>query len=607
MFLENNTRRPEPPQYEFNGGVPGIGPTGSAGGGSNMGHSRRKGISPALVTSNNNISREAAISVHCSPFSCTGRLKLLKLNSSPSPFKAPSSSTNTVAEKSTLDTTAYIAATDDTKPAATATTLSSKSSSDGSVEFEILQAVGVGGTKREARHVASAGLLKRLFPECKDMVQVKAAAMAARERYDVSKALKFAAQKIESRRYLNRLVNSITGSGSNSTDEGVGDLDSFALASPTDPPLPASIRKEFQNLQEGHCGPVNTTDPAVRQVSRQKQLYAFVDSALQSLNERDEEGRCLPEVLTEDDVGRTVLRRAEPEDLPRVLKLLSTSHGNHKKKNQISGTAATLTLLGPVSVLAEGSAFVDNYSVDHDDNGADDDDDNGTRRIISDAAQSWSCCTVVLLLCRAITAYEDPPLGCAVLTYGFSMQQGKLFRVAHLAAEPHLPKERFFECLQDFCHFAKCTLHVEEAAAKGAAAANYRRFSCAELRGIIQSHLADRCHPTAPAAAAATSAEDDNNSSTHVGSGGSSCCNSRRLASLSLAAAGAGSSGGTARSNNNTTSSLLSSVREESEASDESGSDKRASPSTTTTTKSGAADAAAQHRSSKPSKRTRVE
>jgi hypothetical protein len=622
-----NTRRPEPPQYEFKSGVPALFPSGwgraAAAASSNVAHYRNKVISPSAVTSSshNNTNRADATSVYCSPFSCTGRLKLLKLNSSPSPSSvstsseatAVGSSSSSTAPKITGDAPCDTAATEDSKPSATADTatlIRNMSNHNGVIEFEILQAIGVGGTKREARHVASAGLLKCLFPECKDMAQVKVAAMAARERYDLSKALKSAAQKIESRRELNRLVNSSTAGGIND-DDGIGDLASLALAIPTDPPLPAQVLKELQTLLDGHHGPMDTTVPAVRQASRQKQLYAFVDMALQSLNERDEEGRCLPEELTADDVGRTVLRRAEPEDLPRIVKLLSTSHGNHRMKNNISGTAAMLTLLGPVSVLAEGSAFVENYIVPDDDG---DDDTVDTGRIISEAGRAWSCCTVVLLLCRAITAYEDPPLGCAVLTYSFSMQQGKLFRVAHLAAEPHLPRERFYECLQDFCHFAKCTLHVEEtaaAAAIAADAANSRSFSDSELRGTIQSHLLLNRKIRA-------TAEDRKNSSTNGSGGGdgsssSSSSTSRRLASLSLAAA-AGT--GSAARSNATTSSLLSSVLEESEASeDESGgSDKRASSTITTThntsgamAAAAAAAVAAPHRISKPSKRTRVE
>ncbi|KAI2512923.1 Double-stranded RNA binding motif [Fragilaria crotonensis] len=63
-------------------------------------------------------------------------------------------------------------------------------SSTVTTKVKVLTGVGIGATKREARHVASAKLLSLLFPDCEGMVEVKACAEAARERYAASKALK---------------------------------------------------------------------------------------------------------------------------------------------------------------------------------------------------------------------------------------------------------------------------------------------------------------------------------------------------------------------------------------------------------------------------------
>ena len=68
----------------------------------------------------------------------------------------------------------------------------------------------------------------------------------------------------------------------------------------------------------------------------------------------------------------------------------------------------------------------------------------------------WSSSTIVLLLCRAF--HEDPPLGCAVLTLGFSMQKGKILRIAQIASKPHQPRERFIETLSDFSKYMGCYL-----------------------------------------------------------------------------------------------------------------------------------------------------
>ena len=356
--------------------------------------------------------------------------------------------------------------------------------------------------------------------------------------------LSFQASLLESQRHIacgfQRLINR------NHDDNVAFDLESFAAASQTDPPLPFQISRSIQNLIADRRSPraVGPHDPPVRQASRQQQLMTMVDKALQSLNDRDEEGRSLPEELTENDVGRTVLRRAEPEDFPRVIKLLSsiTNHSS-KKKCKVRGAASSSTLLGPVSVLA--SEF----------------DSMGSLTTVSEACRSWSSCTVVLLLCRAIAAYEDPPLGCAVLTLGFTMERGRVFRVAQIANEPHLPKERFLECLEDFCRFAKCNLQVEEEAAS----TRSHRFSNDELWDILESHIANH-------------------------NDGRVAVDKRGSLENSIMTRRKGSSRSTTGAPRTSASPFLSSVREESEASDES-SEKRTSAK----------------RKNKPSKRSRVE
>lgn len=206
-----------------------------------------------------------------------------------------------------------------------------------------------------------------------------------------------------------------------------------------DPVLPADFKESLEAIHKGHCdggrdgGSVGGDGDAkqrFRQWSRKKQLDTKVELALQQVNERDDEGRwssCL-----EDDVGRTVLRRALPEDFYSLKKLLG-------------GTV-------PSSL--------------------------------------WSSQCVTLLLCRAIAAYEDPPLGCAVLSPDFSMTDGRLLRMAKIGNEPHLPKERFVECLRHFASAMDCKLvnpmefHV--------------RLSLAEAEVLINSSLSTPPKSTRP-------------------------------------------------------------------------------------------------------------
>eukprot|EP00980_Cylindrotheca_fusiformis_P022259 scaffold9159_cov121-Cylindrotheca_fusiformis.AAC.1 len=297
----------------------------------------------------------------------------------------------------------------------------------GQPSFEILQALGVGGTKREARHTASAKLLAKLFPNCKGMAAVKHAAEAARERYAADKALKQQSKRSRS------------STDAPEVDEGrkfIGDERqtlSFAMSS-NSPALPHAIEEHL--LRALNCeGGQNRSKAAhpnepdlARQHSRHKQLDEIINSSLQKLNEHDEDGRSRPDELTVDDVGRTVLRQATTGDGHWIVKLLEGNVASHS----------------PVSTL--GGLVKDSQM--------------SSKKIGIDPFPLWSSSTIVLLLCRAIAPYEDPPLGFAAMTLGFSMERGRTLRVAQIASESHLPRERFIEVLQSFACQMYCSLEV---------------------------------------------------------------------------------------------------------------------------------------------------
>ena len=250
-----------------------------------------------------------------------------------------------------------------------------------------LEAQGTGSNKRESRQNASAQLLALLFPDCQDMVEVKAAAEAAREQL-----VKARANKRPSGRSGEAGQAAVAPKPSRLTQWRL-DWQETADTMPVVVPQILSI-------------PVDASpETSARRDSRLRQVEAQVDRALQRLKDEHES---LPPELTEDDVGRTILRRAGPEDLPRIRKLLD-----------------------------ERSASDDELS-----------------------SRWWSTSSFALLLCRAIAALEDPPLGCAVLTLGFDMEKGKVLRVAQIGNEPHLPRERLLECLQTFAVCMNATLVV---------------------------------------------------------------------------------------------------------------------------------------------------
>ena len=391
-------------------------------------------------------------------------------------------------------------------------------------QYQILQDKGVGCTKREARHTASARLLALLFPECDDLVQVKQAAEAARERYAASKALKQKYQREAKKSFVLGRPSSHQSKYGADDDDEYGDDDNgvenicgiespptdltFALAKTTTAAttddddeqnddnnvlsIPAAIKQRILFAIEpslvvpdgdgqgkddfnGEVVAAEEEEEAAaqaRQISRRNQLNDRIDKALQKLNEHDEEGRSLPDELTADDVGRTVLRRASPEDLDWIAKLLG------KGESLLSLPPSPISILGPSATETVGATCT---------KGSSSQSSSSARGIsqLSQANRLWSSSTIVLLLCRAIAPHEDPPLGCAALNLGFSMEKGRELRIAQLASEQHLPRERFIECLQSFASCFGCNLETSSSQRPP----NFICLAERECHRIISSHL----------------------------------------------------------------------------------------------------------------------
>jgi hypothetical protein len=134
-----------------------------------------------------------------------------------------------------------------------------------------------------------------------------------------------------------------------------------------------------------------------------------------------------------------------------------------------------------------------------------------------------------------------------VLTLGFSMERGRVLRLAEIASETHLPRERFVECLEGFSSCMHCGLELEREKKTG------KRFTTDDLKAIVESYVSTDSGKHGDSKVAAASKDPTSESIKRV-------------------------------------SSPLQSVREESEVSDSSGVEHH-------NTK----------RSSKPSKRSRVE
>jgi len=409
-------------------------------------------------------------------------------------------------------------------------------------EEQVLEAQVVGGTKREARHMAAAKLLAMLFPECENMAAVKATAEAMRDQYAASKR-----ERHEISLRLFRLFRQqCSGDDSDNSNQDCSsallnreqrpnELPSddwvFAKALSTDPSLPAPIMDSLNDLL-GHpkeltgrareraaeeelvssVSAVALSDDKKRLsasvarqpqgINRQKQLDSLVESALQNLNDRDEEGRSLPEELTENDVGRTMLRRADPEDMACIKKFFSAAATEIRRtrlsrSRSFDSSSPKLVSAGSldaptshVPFLSESlSGLSDDLSSTNTNNNGQSDKDSSD---ISSRLWSASSSSIVLLLCRAIAPHEDP-LGCAILTMRFSMKFGRTLCLApgQLANLPHLPRERFIECLQAFSKCMGCHFQVVESSSAMTTIEPQRIFlSTSYLVSIVESHVA---------------------------------------------------------------------------------------------------------------------
>ena len=386
--------------------------------------------------------------------------------------------------------------------------------------METMTAVGTGATKREARHVASAKLLAMLFPECDGMVQVKAAAEAAREAHAAQKAMKQQTKRHASFtqfRHARRRLEQQQASSSSPRNK----LSNMMMGAPMswDPPLPKSLSK-FLCTELGFAIPFSEDDLAgvnvealsisekpasapketvasssppiphmesKRPNSRQKQLEDIVESALQQQGAFG-----VDDDVNDEDVGRTVLRMGEASDLKWIYKLLTDSSpfvgrpGSHQKQAKVG-------LPGPFSVLQLKPAEVVSYK-----------DDGIAKSNVS--SRLWGPVTIILLLCRAIAPLDEPPLGCSILTVGFSMTKGKILRVAEIGFEPHLPRERFIECLEKFAANMNCTLEVGPDLRSSSKAAQQQNqhggvssttemcWTSCELRLFIEEHIKGFAH-----------------------------------------------------------------------------------------------------------------
>ena len=385
-----------------------------------------------------------------------------------------------------------------------------------------MSAVGTGGTKREARHVASAKLLAMLFPECNGMAEVKRAAEAKREAYAATKAQKMQSKRMVTRDgdpnkqklfsflrskstneptppealvqfmdevltnpYGHRINEDSTTTKTNSSSDTMdvhGRAAKHTKESKEMTPVGAlsadevsvenlSISEEKGVEKDSGCSTVN---PALFQPSKTTEMSRSTLSSssppslslssshhnLSSIRQKQLEDKVLAALELQNDVqeslpdyvGRTVLRVAEPQDKNWILSLLKEDppavpsvddHTECSFDEDESIDETALSKSGLQTQVRKGT-----HGVPTDD----------TANEEANLALTSTPSTVVLLLCRAIAPYDEAPLGCAIMTPGFTFTKGRTLEITNLGNGPHFPKERFMECLEAFATNMQCVL-----------------------------------------------------------------------------------------------------------------------------------------------------
>ena len=272
-----------------------------------------------------------------------------------------------------------------------------------------LTGTGLGSTKRESKHKASAQLLSSLFPGCSSIVEVKAEAEASRELYAANRVATSQTKRAklsspESKKSSKRSAFSGTPSSSKS---GISLL-SLSLSEP----------KRAKRTQW-------TADE-----KKQQPFQDEVDAALLSLQELDDEGESNND---DDDVERIVLKRATEVDADHIHALMK------KYRSSLSKKECSTTQNEPLNLGGE-------------DPESDNDDETQEQEVqLSDE-------TFILVLSRA-AATQDPPLGCAILTLDTSSEE-RVLALSRVDHEKHLPRERFDECLETFAKSIDCSIET---------------------------------------------------------------------------------------------------------------------------------------------------
>lgn len=357
-----------------------------------------------------------------------------------------------------------------------------------------LESIGTGSTKREAKHKASAQMLSMLFPECSSLVEVKAAAEAARETYAKNRAVTSKRMKrsngensdFDEKGHPSECKEPLSSSSQHTKEVNFFDSNIISQFLPIDGeiPMPSVVINRIKSLTgvgaidgsniQGNAAKIkmgqsfgdnvsvaslSLSDPIeeLKQCGieddqensffnfelafdRQRRFQNDVDSVLLNIRDAVDNNE-----TSDEDYSKFVLHRAKPEDCDCVHALLD----KHKKRHHSPGDS-DIILKGPLGLLgakSPGSGAIDNIAPY-----------DSSHCKFEKASNLWGTSAIILLLSRVVAAHDEPPLGCAILILGFSLEEGRTLSICDIAHETHLPRERFLECLSQFAYKMNCKL-----------------------------------------------------------------------------------------------------------------------------------------------------
>lgn len=284
-----------------------------------------------------------------------------------------------------------------------------------------IESTGTGSTKRESKHRASAKLLAMLFPECSSMVEVMAAAEAARECYAAKREEAIAQTKRAKLSNSRSFSPAATAALLPTTNaEGFSHNDQLSQ-------LRLTMKHSSDKLKVAKTEEAEALNDDLFSVAG----LSLSEPTRDSKNTLEKKVKIALKLMyggkeTEGSAGFR-LRCMGIDDYDRLGSLL-----NESLETQNTSTDREETVQKDARVTSEFN--------------------------LSDLKLSSS--TAVLLITRTDVSNDDSPLGMSILSTLGNESKENMLSVNFLKHEDHLPRETFIECLEELANTLSFTLDM---------------------------------------------------------------------------------------------------------------------------------------------------